>query len=356
MGGGPSRRRLTTSTLGLDYFSTPIMVYFSAPIDRAEFLQCLGAPEPLHGSLSSSKRLMRVFRPIVEATTNLVAIDVADLAHRSGIRAKPVGDDVPRAAIFLHDALQKVQRRSLVPLRGDHRFQNLAFVIGSPPEIAELPLIFTKTSSKCQRHWGKRRTFATRLFRISAANIGPNRFHQNRIVSWLMSIPRSASRSSTLRSDSGYLTYIITTSRITSGELLKYRNGLLMTLSYHGERRPPKIALTMPAEEFIAGETPHQIRSADDQKKRFGHCDFIVYYCRIGQVSHGEGQSRTAGGDRSREAGADPGAAHCSSLSPVRQALLGVGHHRRPRSRGGSRKRDVLCAFRGHARPHRRRC
>ena len=61
-----------------------------------------------------------------------------------------------------------------------------------------------------------------------------------------MSIPRSASRSSTLRSDSGYLTYIITTSRITSGELLKYRNGLLMTLSYHGERRPPKIALTMP--------------------------------------------------------------------------------------------------------------
>ena len=36
---------------------------------------------------------------------------------------------------------------------------------------------------------------------------------------------------------------------------MKYRNGLLMTLSYHGERRPPKIALTMPAEEFIAGET-----------------------------------------------------------------------------------------------------
>src|ERR1700756_1920466 len=51
---------------------------------------------------------------------------------------------------------------------------------------------------------------ATRFLRISAANIGPNRFHQNRTVSWLMSIPRSARRSSTLRSDSGYLTYIIT--------------------------------------------------------------------------------------------------------------------------------------------------
>ena len=58
---------------------------------------------------------------------------------------------------------------------------------------------------------------ATRLFRISAANIGPNRFHQNRTVSWLLSIPRSAKRSSTLRSDSGYFTYISTARRIISG-------------------------------------------------------------------------------------------------------------------------------------------
>ena len=50
----------------------------------------------------------------------------------------------------------------------------------------------------------------TRFLRISAANIGPNRFHQNRTVAWLMSIPRSANKSWTLRSDR-YLTYIITT-------------------------------------------------------------------------------------------------------------------------------------------------
>ena len=42
----------------------------------------------------------------------------------------------------------------------------------------------------------------------------------------LMSIPRSARRSTTLRSDNGYFTYIITTRRMTSGELLKYRKGL----------------------------------------------------------------------------------------------------------------------------------
>jgi len=39
---------------------------------------------------------MRVFRRIVEATTNLLAIDVSDLAHRNGIGAEPVGDDAFR--------------------------------------------------------------------------------------------------------------------------------------------------------------------------------------------------------------------------------------------------------------------
>ena len=67
---------------------------------------------------------------------------------------------------------------------------------------------------------------STRFRRISAANIGPNLFHQKRTVSWQMSIPRSASKSSTFSSDSGYLTYIITTRRIISGDELKQRNGL----------------------------------------------------------------------------------------------------------------------------------
>src|SRR5271165_6211857 len=85
---------------------------------------------------------------------------------------------------------------------------------------------------------------ATRFFRISAANIAPNRFHQNRTVSWLMSIPRSARRSSTLRNDSGYFTYIITTRRITSGELLKYRNGCSSPEATTAKRRPEKFVDT----------------------------------------------------------------------------------------------------------------
>ena len=66
---------------------------------------------------------------------------------------------------------------------------------------------------------------SARFLRISAANIGPNRFNQSRTVSWQMPMPRSNSRSATFRSDSGYFTYIITTSRITSGDGSNQRNG-----------------------------------------------------------------------------------------------------------------------------------
>jgi hypothetical protein len=41
--------------------------------------------------------------------------------------AKPIGDDCTRWAIFLHNALEKLERRGLVPLRRDHSFQHLAF-------------------------------------------------------------------------------------------------------------------------------------------------------------------------------------------------------------------------------------
>src|SRR5277367_5495757 len=172
---------------------------------------------------------MRILRAIVKPATNLVVIGVSDFSHRRGIRAKPVRDDAFRSAIFLHDALEKLQRRGLVPLRGDHGLQNFALVIDGTPEMAELAVDLHEDLIQMPPPLMKPRIWATRLFSISPANIGPNRFHQNRTVSWLMSIPRPDKRSSTLRNDCGYFTYIITTRRITSGELLKYRNGLLMT-------------------------------------------------------------------------------------------------------------------------------
>jgi hypothetical protein len=66
----------------------------------------------------------------------------------------------------------------------------------------------------------------TRLRRISEANIGPNRFHHSRTVSWQMSMPRSNSRSSTFLRERGYRTFIMTTSRSNSGEESNSRYGL----------------------------------------------------------------------------------------------------------------------------------
>jgi hypothetical protein len=69
------------------------------------------------------------------------------------------------------------------------------------------------------------------LTRFFATNIGLNKFHQNRMVSWLTSIPRSSSRSSTLRRDNGNRTYIITASRTISGLVLKYLKGERFVIS-----------------------------------------------------------------------------------------------------------------------------
>lgn len=61
-------------------------------------------------------------------------------------------------------------------------------------------------------------------YRASAHLTGNRRpilFHLKRTVSWLISMTRSNCRSSMLRSNSGKLSYIITTRRITSGDELK---------------------------------------------------------------------------------------------------------------------------------------
>src|ERR1700728_3313766 len=81
---------------------------------------------------------MRILCAIVEAATDLMAIRVANFFHCRGVGPKPVGDDRPRSAVLLHDSLEKLQRRGLVSLRGDHSLQYLAFMVDGAPKIAEL--------------------------------------------------------------------------------------------------------------------------------------------------------------------------------------------------------------------------
>jgi hypothetical protein len=60
---------------------------------------------------------MRILRAIVEPAADLVPLGSnTDLVHRRGICTKPVGDDATRSPLFLHDPLEKLQRRSLVSL------------------------------------------------------------------------------------------------------------------------------------------------------------------------------------------------------------------------------------------------
>jgi len=59
---------------------------------------------------------------------------------------------------------------------------------------------------------------------LAAANSGPSRSNQKRIVSWQMSMPRSNKTSSTFRNERWKCTYIRPTSRITSGDELNRLN------------------------------------------------------------------------------------------------------------------------------------
>ena len=57
---------------------------------------------------------MRILRPIVEPTADLVPIGCnTDIVHRRGIGTKPIDNDAPRWPIFLHDPLEKLHAAAL---------------------------------------------------------------------------------------------------------------------------------------------------------------------------------------------------------------------------------------------------
>ena len=58
---------------------------------------------------------MGILCPIVEPTADLMPLGNTDLVHRRRIGPKPIGDDAARSPVFLHDPLEKFERRNLVP-------------------------------------------------------------------------------------------------------------------------------------------------------------------------------------------------------------------------------------------------
>jgi hypothetical protein len=119
----------------------------------------------------------------------------------------------------LHCFSEEFQCCTTIPALGDVTFKHLALVIYGAPQVVR----FTVDLHKNFVQMPLPIRMSAKV--LNAANNGPKRFHQNRTVSWLISIPRSCRRSSTFRSDRGYRTYIITARRMIAGLVLKYLNG-----------------------------------------------------------------------------------------------------------------------------------
>ena len=67
-----------------------IEVVLDVGVDGDEFLQRLHSSEPQHRSLSSSKRKVRIFRPVVLPPSHLLAVEIAQFAHRCRVGPQPV--------------------------------------------------------------------------------------------------------------------------------------------------------------------------------------------------------------------------------------------------------------------------
>ena len=81
---------------------------------------------------------MTVLDAVVEMTTDLLAVDIAQLLHGGAVGAKPVGHDPLRGPVALECFLHEAERRLLVALPRDVALEDLAFVIDGPPQLVLL--------------------------------------------------------------------------------------------------------------------------------------------------------------------------------------------------------------------------
>jgi hypothetical protein len=151
-------------------------------ISLADWFPLTTPPEPQHRSLSSSERQVRVLSAVVEPGSHLAVIAAAEFLQGSTIGPKSIGHDSLRPAIPLQRFLQESKGRLAISRLVDHAFQHLTLVIDGSPEVARHPIDLHETSSRCRCHCRQARIAWTRLPLISAANIGPNLFHQNRAL------------------------------------------------------------------------------------------------------------------------------------------------------------------------------
>jgi hypothetical protein len=113
------------------------------------------------------------------------------------------------------------QRCGFVPALGDVALEDLALLVHRSPEVAHLAIDLHVDLVEVPLPMPQAPHPTDPLTADICSKQRTELFHQCLTVSWEMSMPRSASRSSTFRRLSGKRTYIITTRRITSGDELK---------------------------------------------------------------------------------------------------------------------------------------
>jgi len=111
-------------------------------VDGDELLQTSRSSEAEHGSLSSSKRQVRILGSIVQPTTCLLAICVADDLHGSAVRPQKISHDDMWSTISFHCFPEEFQCRFAIPALGDIAFKHFALVINGPPEIVGFSVDF----------------------------------------------------------------------------------------------------------------------------------------------------------------------------------------------------------------------
>src|ERR1700751_5960492 len=105
-------------------------------MNRNEALSGFGRFEALHLSFSSSNRLMRVLRTVVDTQSLLMPSRETNFANRCPVRSQFISDDDRGdKALAAKELAQKAHCRGLVAPGLNKNFQNLALAIDSAPHV-----------------------------------------------------------------------------------------------------------------------------------------------------------------------------------------------------------------------------
>jgi hypothetical protein len=150
--------------------------------------------------------------------SDFAACLVTQFAHRGRIGFRAVGDDRLGLAVALQRFAHEPQSCRFIAGFGDVAFQHLTLVIYSAPEVVRLAVdlyvdLIEVPPPVAESPHAADQPLADVGGEHRAEPVPPQ---MNSLVANVY--PRSNSRSSTLRNESGKRTYILTTRRITSGE------------------------------------------------------------------------------------------------------------------------------------------